>query len=114
MDATMSDKSTNDSDDDVGEVVAHLPHIVTVIIAIGGLIGAYFMTIGDFKMKDAELTQRVVYLEQKVTHVEETLDSIKSKLEARIPVVDNDRSDLRKEIDSLKEVLQQMKPLLKK
>ena len=110
----MSDKNTNDSDDDVGEVVAHLPHIVTVIIAIGGLIGAYFMTIGDFKMKDAELTQRVVYLESKVNHIEETVDSIKSKLDARIPVVDNDRSDLRKEIDSLKEVLQQMKPYLKK
>ena len=110
----MSDKNTNDDDNEVGEVVAHLPHIVTVIIAIGGLIGAYFMTIGDFKMKDAELTQRVVYLEQKVNHIEESVDSIKSKLEARIPVVDNDRSELRKEMDSLKEILQQMKPYLKK
>lgn len=110
----MSDKDTNDHDDDVGEVVAHLPHIVTVIIAIGGLIGAYFMTIGDFKLKDAELTQRVVYMEQKIIHLEETMDSIKTKLETRVPVVDADRQDLRKEIDSLKEVLQQMKPYLKK
>lgn len=110
----MSDKNTNDDDNEVGEVVAHLPHIVTVIIAIGGLIGAYFMTIGDFKLKDAELTQRVVYIEQKVSRIEESVDSIKSKLEARVPVVDADRQDLRKEIDSLKEVLQQMKPFLKK
>lgn len=110
----MSDKNTNDDDNEVGEVVAHLPHIVTVILAIGGLIGAYFMTIGDFKMKDAELTQRVIYLESKVNHIEESVDSIKSKLEARIPVVDNDRSELRKEMDSLKEILQQIKPYLKK
>lgn len=110
----MSDKNTNDDDNEVGEVVAHLPHIVTVIIAIGGLIGAYFMTIGDFKLKDAELTQRVVYIEQKVSRIEESVDSIKSKLEARVPVVDADRQDLRKEIDSLKEVLQQMKPFLRK
>jgi len=110
----MSDKNTNDDDNEVGEVVAHLPHIVTVIIAIGGLIGAYFMTIGDFKLKDAELTQRVVYIEQKVSRIEESVDSIKSKLESRVPVVDADRQDLRKEIDSLKEVLQQMKPFLRK
>ena len=110
----MSDKDTNDHDNDVGEVVEHLPHIVTVIIAIGGLVGAYFMTIGDFKLKDAELTQRVVYLEQKVNHIEESVDSIKNKLEARVPVVDADRQDLRKEMDSLKEILQQMKPYLKK
>ena len=110
----MSDKNTNDSDDDVGEVVAHLPHIVTVIIAIGGLIGAYFMTIGDFKMKDLELQQRVTYIEQKVNHIEETMETIKSKLEARVPVVDQDRQDLRKEIEGLKEVITQMKPLLRK
>jgi len=110
----MADKNTNDDDNDVGEVVEHLPHIVTVILAIGGLIGAYFMTIGDFKLKDAELTQRVVYLEQKVNHIEESVEVIKNKLDARIPVVDNDRTELRKEIDSLKEVLSQMKPLLKK
>ena len=110
----MSDKDTNDHDNDVGEVVEHLPHIVTVIIAIGGLVGAYFMTIGDFKLKDAELTQRVVYLEQKVNHIDETVETIKNKLEARVPVVDADRQDLRKEMDSLKEILQQMKPYLKK
>lgn len=110
----MSDKDTNDHDNDVGEVVEHLPHIVTVIIAIGGLVGAYFMTIGDFKLKDAELTQRVVYLEQKVNHIDEAVEVIKNKLEARVPVVDADRQDLRKEMDSLKEILQQMKPYLKK
>ena len=110
----MSDKNTNDSDNDVGEVVERLPHIVTTIIAIGGLIAAYFMTVGDFKLKDAELSQRVTYIEQKVNRIEETMDTIKNKLDSRIPVVDGDRQDLRKEIDSLKEVILQMKPLLKK
>ena len=111
---SMSDKNTNDSDNDVGEVVEKLPHIVTTIIAIGGLIAAYFMTVGDFKLKDAELTQRVTYIAQKVNRIEETMDTIKNKLDSRIPVVDGDRQDLRKEIDSLKEVILQMKPLLKK
>ena len=111
----MANHNTNDDNDDVvGGLLDKAPHFITALIAVGGLIAAYFMTIGDFKMKDAELTQRVVYLEQKVNHIEETVDSIKSKLDARIPVVDNDRTDLRKEIDSLKEVLQQMKPYLKK
>jgi chaperonin cofactor prefoldin len=61
-----------------------------------------------------ELQQKVMYLEQKVDHIEETMDTIKNKLETRIPVVDGDRQDLRKEIDSLKQVIQEMKPLLKK
>ncbi len=110
----MVSKNTNDDDDDVGGFMEKVPHLITAIIAVGGLIAAYFMTIGDFKMKDLELSQKVVYLEQKVTHIEETVDAIKSKLETRVPVVDNDRQDLRREIDNLKEVLQQMKPLLKK
>ena len=72
------------------------------------------LPICDFKVKDMELQQRVSYIETKVNHLEETMDEIKMKLEHRIPVVDQDRQDLRKEIDSLKEVITQMKPLLKK
>ena len=114
MEVTMSDKDTNDLDDVVGAAVTRLPPMITAILAVGGLVAAYFMTIGEFKVKDMELQQRVVYLEQKVDHIEETMDSIKTKLDARIPVVDEDRQDLRKEIDSLKQVIQEMKPLLKR
>ena len=114
MEVTMSDKDTNDFEHEVGEAVTRLPPVVTAIIAVGGLVAAYFMTIGEFKVKDMELQQRVIYLEQKVDHIEETMDDIKTKLEARIPVVDGDRQDLRKEIDSLKQVIQEMKPLLKR
>jgi hypothetical protein len=114
MEATMVNHNTNDDDNEVGGLVEKVPHFITAIIAVGGLIAAYFMTIGDFKMKDLELQQKVTYLEQKVNHIEETVDSIKTKLEARVPVVDADRQDLRKEIDSLREVLQQMRPYLKK
>ena len=52
----MVTKHTNDDDDDeVGGLMENLPHLITAIIAIGGLIAAYFMTIGDFKMEDLEL-----------------------------------------------------------
>ena len=112
METTM-EHNTND-DDDVGGLMEKAPHLITAIVAVGGLIAAYFMTIGDMKVKDMELQQRVTYIEQKVNHIEETMDTIKTKLEARIPVVDDDRQSLRKEIEGLKEVLQQMKPLLKK
>jgi peptidoglycan hydrolase CwlO-like protein len=114
MESTMVNHNTNDDDNEVGGLVEKVPHFITAVIAIGGLIAAYFMTIGDFKLKDMELQQKVTYLEQKVNHIEETVDSIKTKLEARVPVVDADRQDLRKEIDSLREVLQQMRPYLKK
>lgn len=115
MEATMAIKNTNDDDNDgVGAIFEKVPHFITAIIAVGGLIAAYFMTIGDFKMKDLELQQRVAYLEQKVERIQETTEAIKSKLEARVPVVDSDRQDLRREIDNLKEVLQQVRPLLKK
>ena len=113
MEASMSDNNTNDFEHGVGEAVTRLPPLVTAILAVGGLVAAYFMTIGEFKVKDMELSQRVQYIEQKVNHLEETMDDIKTKLDARIPVVDNDRQDLRKEIESLKEVITQMKPLLK-
>lgn len=115
MEATMAIKNTNDDDNDgVGAIVEKVPHFITAIIAVGGLIAAYFMTIGDFKMKDLELQQRVSYLEQRVERIQETTEAIKTKLESRVPVVDTDRQDLRREIDNLKEVLQQVKPLLKK
>ena len=110
----MIQRNTNDDDNEVGGIVEKVPHFITAVIAIGGLIAAYFMTIGDFKIKDMELQQKVMYLETKVNRIEETVDSIKSKLDARIPVVDSDRQDLRKEIDSLREVIQQMRPYLKK
>lgn len=110
----MSDNDTNDLEDVVGAAVTRLPPLVTALVAVGGLVAAYFMTIGEFRVKDMELQQKILYLEQKVDHIEETMDNIKSKLESRIPVVDTDRQDLRKEIDSLKEVILQMKPLLKK
>ena len=114
MEVTMSDNDTNDLDNVVGAAVTRLPPMITAILAVGGLVAAYFMTIGEFKVKDMEIQQRVIYLEQKVDHIEETMDDIKTKLETRVPVVDADRQDLRKEIDSLKQVIQEMKPLLKR
>ena len=115
MEATMANHNTNDDNDDVvGGLLDKAPHFITALIAVGGLIAAYFMTIGDFRMKDLELQQRVTYIEQKVNHIEETMETIKSKLEARVPVVDQDRQDLRKEIEGLKDVISQMRPLLKK
>lgn len=114
MELTMSDNDTNDFENAVGAAVTKMPPVITAILAVGGLVAAYFMTIGEFKVKDMELQQKVIYLEQKVDHIEETMDTIKYKLEARIPVVDGDRQDLRKEIDSLKQVIQDMKPLLKR
>jgi peptidoglycan hydrolase CwlO-like protein len=114
MEVTMSDKDTNDFENAVGAAVTKLPPVITTILAVGGLVAAYFMTIGEFKVKDMEIQQKVIYLEQKVDHIEETVDEIKSKLETRVPVVDSDRQDLRKEIDSLKQVIQEMKPLLKR
>lgn len=115
MEATMVRRNTNEeNDEEVGGILEKVPHFITALIAVGGLIATYFMTIGDFKMKDMELSQRVVYLEQKVEHIEQSVDTIKGKLDSRFPLVDADRQNLRKEIDDLREVLQQMKPYLKK
>jgi hypothetical protein len=114
MEATMANHNTNDDDDDVGGLMDKAPHLITALIAVGGLIAAYFMTIGDFKMKDLELSQRVTYLEQKVNHIEETMEVIKGKLDTRFPLVDADRENLHKELEGLKEVLQQMKPYFQK
>lgn len=110
----MVTKHTNDNDDDVGGLMDKVPHLITALIAVGGLIATYFMTIGDFKMKDLELTQKVIYLEQKVNHIEEAVDIIKSKLDARAPLEDSDKEKLHKEIEGLKEILQQIKPMLRK
>ena len=111
----MVRRNTNDdNDDDVGGLMEKAPHFITVVIAIGGLIAAYFMTIGDFRMKDAELTQRVTYLESKVDHIEISIEQLKGKLDNRFPMVDQDRADLRKDIDDLKQVLKQIVPTLKK
>jgi hypothetical protein len=114
MELSMVSKNTNDDDNEVGAVIDKVPHLITTVIAIGGLVAAYFMTIGEFKIKDMELQQRVTYLEQKVDNIEKTTEAIKSKLDARFPVVDEDRQNLRREIDNLKDILQQMKPYLKK
>ena len=54
MEVTMSDKDTNDFEHEVGEIVTRMPPVITAILAVGGLVAAYFMTIGDFKVKDME------------------------------------------------------------
>lgn len=113
MVATMV-RHTNEEENAVGGIMEKVPHMITALIAVGGLIAAYFMTIGDFKMKDLELQQRMVYLEQKVERIDQSVESIKGKLDARFPLADADRQNLRKEIDDLREVLQQMKPYLQK
>lgn len=114
MELSMVRHTNDDEEGEVGAIINKMPHLITALIAIGGLIAAYFMTIGEFKIKDMELSQRVTYIEQKVERIERTTETIKNKLEARVPIVDEDRQDLRKEIDSLKEVIQQMKPYLNK
>ena len=68
------------------------------------------MTIGDFKMKDMELQQRLVYLEQKVERIDNNITTMQTKLEQRFP--DMDKQQLKTEIDNLKEVLAQTRQLL--
>ena len=111
----MADKNTNEFENAVGGfAIARVPHLVSALLGVGGLVAAYFMTVSEFKVKDMELQQRVTHMEQKVDRIEQTVDTIKNKLESRIPVVDEDRQTLRQEIDGLKEILQQVKPYLKK
>lgn len=110
----MIHKHTNDEDNEVGGLLDKVPSFITAIIAVGGLIAAYFMTVGDFRIKDMELQQRMSYIEQKVERIEQSVVTINGKLDSRIPLMDTDRQSLRKEIDDLKDVLQQMKPYLKK
>lgn len=114
MELSMVRHTNDDDESEVGAVIDKIPHLITVVIAIGGLIAAYFMTIGEFKIKDMELSQRVTYIEQKVERIEKTTEEIKNKLELKVPVADADRQELRKEIENLKEVIQQMRPYLKK
>ena len=111
----MVDKNTNDFDNAVGGfTINKVPHLVSAFLGVGGLVAAYFMTVSDFKVKDMELQQRVTYMEQKVDNIEETVQTIKNKLDSRIPLIDEDRQNLRREIDSLREILQQVKPYLKR
>jgi len=112
MEATMVNNNT-DEDHEVGGLMEKVPHLITALIAVGSLVAAYFMTIGDFKLKDLELQQRVVYLEDKVNSIEKNIEIIKNKLETRVPIVDADRENLHKEIEGLREILQQMKTFKK-
>ena len=106
MEAIMG-KNTDDDDNVVGGIVEKVPNFITAIIAIGGLIAAYFMTVGDFKIKDMELQQRVGYLEQKVDRIESNITNMQNKLEQRIPSVDAERQQLKAEVENVK-------PLFKK
>lgn len=111
MEAIMG-KNTDDDDNVVGGIVEKVPNFITAIIAIGGLIAAYFMTVGDFKIKDMELQQRVGYLEQKVDRIESNITNMQNKLEQRIPSVDAERQQLKAEVENVKEVLRQTRQLL--
>ena len=79
METTMDHNHTND-DDEVGGLIEKMPHLITALIAVGGLVATYFMTIGDFKMKDAEISQRVTYLESKVDHIQSNIEEMKKNL----------------------------------
>lgn len=111
MEALMNKKDTNE-DNEVGELISKVPPFITAIIAVGGLIAAYFMTIGEFKVKDMELQQRMMYLEQKVEQIKSSLDTVQNRLEQRFPSIDAERQQLKSEIDNLKEVLQQTRQII--
>jgi hypothetical protein len=115
LEATMTNRNTNDFDHEVGAfAINKVPHLVTTIIAVGGLVAAYFMTVGDFKVKDMELSQRVQYLEQKVDNIEESLHNLETNLSRRVVSVDAEREQFKAELENLKDVLKQTREVLSK
>lgn len=111
----MAPRNTNDFENEVGGfAINKVPHLVSAIIGVGGLVAAYFMTVGDFKVKDMELSQRVIYLEQKVEHIEESLHNLEVNLSRRVTSVDAEREQFKAELENLKDVLKQTREVLAK
>jgi conjugal transfer/entry exclusion protein len=111
-------ESENDEERMAAGLLVKAPHFVTAIIAVGGLIAAYFVTISEFKMKDVELQQKVVYLEQRVEHIENNITSIENKYEKYLhdkpSTSPNDSGILIEERETLKNELQNIRDVLNK
>lgn len=98
-----------------GALLLKTPQFIMALIAVGGLIAAYFITISDFKIKDIELQHRVAYLEQRVLIIENNITGLTNRV-TKYHSTDIDQSErdaLKIELDELKEVLQKTKEILR-
>ena len=103
----------------VDTIVSRLPHIITATVAIGGLIAAYFMTIGEFRIKDLELQHKIEVLDTRIDIMSKQLTRVQTSIEEHsetsIPFRDytEEKKQLNEEIKILKDLLLQTKNLLK-
>lgn len=92
-------------DDEIGDdgggfnLVNFLPHAITAIIAVCGIGVSLLWTISDLKVKDMEMTTKVIYLESRVQHIEDYLGQ-------RANMTDSDRKSLWDEVSDIKKSLQ--------
>ena len=105
----MARKDPDRDDDDDNDVVRDhdlegfiswkmLPPIITVVIAVGAVLASFYTSMSDLKVRDMEIGSKVQYLEQRIEKIEENMSY-------RVNEGQNDRRDLRNELDSLKELL---------
>jgi hypothetical protein len=98
-------KHDHNHDDEIGDdgggfnLVNFLPHAITAIIAVCGIGVSLLWTISDLKVKDMEMTTKVIYLESRVQHIEDYLGQ-------RANMTDNDRKSLWDEVIDIKKSLQ--------
>lgn len=90
----------DDDDDDGGgwNMWNFIPHAVTALVAVAGIIVSLLWTLSDLKVRDMEMGTKLTYLEQRVEHLEDSYSR-------RVSTTDADRKGLWNEVQNLKDML---------
>lgn len=97
---TRQNHDHDDDDDDGGgwNMWNFIPHAVTALVAVAGIIVSLLWTLSDLKVRDMEMGTKLTYLEQRVEHLEDSYSR-------RVSTTDADRKGLWNEVQNLKDML---------
>lgn len=97
----MARENHNHDDDDDGggwNMWNFIPHAITALVAVAGIIVSLLWTLSDLKVRDMEMGTKLTYLEQRVEHLEDSYSR-------RVSTTDADRKGLWNEVQNLKDMI---------
>ena len=89
----------DDNDDGGGwNLWNFIPHAITALVAVAGILMSLIWTLSDLKVRDMEMGTKITYLEQRVEHLEDSMSR-------RVSTTDADRANLWDEVKGIKDTL---------
>ena len=102
----------DDENEGGGFSIKNITSIILTVVAVSGLIASIFLQLGDFKVSDTEIRERLRQVEVSVAVIQKRIDDLEIRgsrpletLKTTLEFEKREIESLQREIDSLKETL---------